>query len=56
MNLTHIANHLNNQGIKTRLRGHWHPSTVRSILKNPIYLGRLRFGQKEYIGIHQKLL
>lgn len=56
MNLTHIANYLNDQGIRTRLRGHWHPSTVRSVLKNPIYHGKLRFGQKEYMGIHQKLL
>ncbi len=56
MNLTFIASHLNNTGVKTRLRGKWHPSTVKSILNNPIYHGKIRFGGKEYDGTHEKLL
>ncbi|OGN26025.1 MAG: hypothetical protein A2925_04835 [Candidatus Yanofskybacteria bacterium RIFCSPLOWO2_01_FULL_44_22] len=56
MNLTFIADHLNKTGVKTRLRGHWHPSIVRAILLNPVYHGKIRFGGKEYIGIHKGLL
>ncbi len=55
MKLTKIAEHLNSNGVKTRLHGSWHASTVRSILNNPIYAGRIRFGGKIYIGVHEAL-
>ncbi len=56
MHLTCIAAYLNSNGVATRLRGHWHPSTVKAILENPIYRGKIRFGGKEYIGNHKNLL
>ncbi|MDP3697130.1 MAG: recombinase family protein [Candidatus Taylorbacteria bacterium] len=55
INLSVIARHLNDTGIKTRLRGHWHPSTVKAILENPIYHGKIRFGGNIYDGHHQNL-
>ena len=55
MHLSCIAAYLNSNGIKTRLRGRWHASTVKSILENPIYRGKIRFGGKEYVGNHQNL-
>ena len=56
MHLTCIAGYLNSNGIKTRLHGHWHASTIKGILENPIYKGKLRFGGKIYDGQHKNLL
>lgn len=39
-----IANHLNGQGIKNKGGMNWHPSTVRGILRNCLYVGILRSG------------
>lgn len=39
-----IANHLNSQGIKNKEGVNWHPSTIRGILKNCLYIGVLRSG------------
>jgi site-specific DNA recombinase len=41
-----IAAHLNGLGIAARHGGRWHPEGVRRILRNPLYMGRLRqFGR-----------
>src|SRR3989344_3836091 len=43
-----IADYLNAEKIKTKLSGKWHASTIRAIIKNPIYKGKIRFGDKTY--------
>ncbi|MBI4158297.1 MAG: recombinase family protein [Candidatus Yanofskybacteria bacterium] len=47
-----IADYLNTENIKTKLGGKWHASTIRAIIKNPIYKGKMRFGDKTYDGLH----
>ena len=39
-----IANHLNSHGYKNRSGVNWHPATLQSILRNPLYTGILRSG------------
>ena len=56
MNFSQIAVKLNEMGIKTKYDRKWHPCTVRKIIKNPIYRGKIKFLGKEYLGLHQKLL
>jgi site-specific DNA recombinase len=54
---TKIANHLNRPGgppspshvdTKRNVRGHWAKSTIRAILKNPTYLGRLTWDRLDF--------
>ena len=41
---TRIANRLNEMGIKSPLRSiAWEPSTIRAILKNEVYIGRIQW-------------
>ena len=42
-----IANHLNERGYKNRNGDNWHPSTIRYILRNPIYVGQMSCGTAE---------
>lgn len=56
MHLTCIAAYLNSNSVKTRLHGRWHASTIKSILENPVYHGKIRFGGKIYDGHHKNLL
>ncbi len=37
-----IARHLNTLGLGARHGGPWHPESVRRVLRNPLYAGRLR--------------
>ncbi len=41
-----IAVKLNEQGSRTRARGLWGPSTLRNMLRNEAYAGRLYFGKR----------
>lgn len=50
--LTEIANTLNAESVKTKLSGKWYASTIRAILNNPMYKGKLRFNKKIYDGQH----
>jgi site-specific DNA recombinase len=54
---TKIADHLNRPGgppssahvdTKRNVRGHWAKSTIRAILKNPTYLGRLTWDRLDF--------
>ncbi len=38
-----IAQKLNQMYVPTRKGGYWSPSTIRDILKNPIYIGKIRW-------------
>lgn len=50
-----IADCLNAESIRTKLGGRWHASTIRAIIKNPIYKGKIRFGDKTYDGLHPSM-
>lgn len=50
-----IANYLNEEKIKTKFGGKWYASTIRAIIKNPIYKGKIRFGDKTYDGLHPSM-
>ena len=39
-----IANNLIELDIPTKRSGKWHASTIKSILTNPLYIGRVRYG------------
>ena len=39
-----ICNYLNAHGYKNREGKNWHPATIQSILRNPLYIGILRSG------------
>ena len=40
-----ICNHVNALGYKNRGGKNWHPATIQSILRNPLYTGILRSGE-----------
>ncbi len=44
-----IARILNEQGITTARGGKWHAGTIRYIVKNPVYKGRLRYSEIEVL-------
>ena len=54
--LTDIAVLLNSENIKTKHGGQWYASTVKAILTNPIYKGKMRFNNKVYDGLHHGIL
>ena len=56
MKLTGIAYYLNSRGVKTRLDKVWYASTVKSILKNPLYSGRVRYNGREFQGTHERII
>ena len=39
-----IANRLRNECVPTKRGGHWNQSTIQSILTNPLYIGKVRYG------------
>lgn len=41
-----IADHLNAQGIKPNYSDSWTPSSIRCILHNPLYIGKISWGKK----------
>ena len=42
-----IANHLNSLGIKPRRNEYWSDSTIRDILRNPVYIGKIRWNWRK---------
>ncbi len=48
-----ICDRLNDLGIRARTGGLWSPSSVRDILKNPVYIGKIRWGYKKEKKIHE---
>jgi site-specific DNA recombinase len=51
-----IAKMLNEKGVKTKTGGTWQVATVRSVLRNPIYTGRLTWGGVVKEGNHPSLV
>jgi site-specific DNA recombinase len=39
-----IANKLNKENTPTKRNGKWYQSTIKSILTNPLYIGKIRYG------------
>ena len=42
----YIADVLNARGIKPNYSDYWSPSTIRGILKNPLYIGKITWGKR----------
>jgi site-specific DNA recombinase len=52
-----IAELLNHENIPTKRRTtKWHSYTVKKILGNPIYRGKIRYKGKTYDGIHEPII
>lgn len=42
-----IAHQFNQENIPTKRGGHWASSTIKSIINNPLYIGKVRYGLQE---------
>ena len=42
----YIADVLNGRGVKPNYSDYWNPSTIRNMLKNPVYIGLISWGKK----------
>lgn len=57
MNYSQIARTLAQEGVPTkRIKSIWRPLTVKKIVENPIYKGRMRYGKKLYEGKHTPII
>jgi DNA invertase Pin-like site-specific DNA recombinase len=54
--MTAIARSLHQDGIPTRKGRYWRTSTVRGILGNPVYVGRIRHKGETFPARHQSLV
>lgn len=48
-----LANHLNAKGLKNREGKNWHPSTIQAMLRNILYIGILRSGERRSDAIEE---
>lgn len=44
-----IARQFNEEDVPTKRGGHWSPATIKSIIHNPLYIGKVRYGVNEKI-------
>lgn len=51
-----IANALNQDGVRSLKGGKWIQVTVRKVLTNPVYVGRIRHDGEEYDGEHEAVV
>lgn len=42
-----IANQFNQENVPTKRGGHWASATVKSIINNPLYVGKVRYGVQD---------
>ena len=58
MGVIHIAKELGRMGYRPRnsIKGRWRANTVHNILRNPIYIGRVKWGGEEAEGAHSPLI
>ena len=54
--LKHIADWLNQKGVKSVTGGLMHTSSVDNYLNDPFYIGKFLWNGKMYIGKHEKLI
>ena len=53
MGTSKIANHLNSIGIKPRKNNYWSDSTIRDILRNPVYIGKIRWNWRKTVKTYK---
>lgn len=46
-----ICNYLNNLGIKPRKTAYWVPATIQTIIRNPVYIGKIKWNSRKIIKI-----
>lgn len=57
LNCSQIARLLNSEGVPTKRVGSlWRPLTIKKIITNPLYRGRMRYGNKIYNGNHEPII
>jgi hypothetical protein len=49
MGFAHICRRLEQFGFHPRKNAHWAPATVRSILQNPVYIGKIRWNRRKTV-------
>lgn len=49
MGCTRIANYLDSVGISPMVGKKWSKESISDILKNPVYVGKIRFGYRKYV-------
>jgi site-specific DNA recombinase len=53
---TVIARNLEADGPPTMKGGHWRQSTVSGIIRNPVYIGMVRYQGEQHPGIHEPIV
>jgi len=51
-----VAHELNAEGQKTRKDHLWTAAKIDYVLRNPLYIGKIKWNKKSYPGIHQPLI
>lgn len=51
-----IASELNDRGIRTRKNNYWTISAVKTVLTNPIYIGKIKWNGELYQGQHEPII
>lgn len=46
MGVARIVRKLNNMGAKPRVADHWSPASVRDMMRNPVYMGKIRWNSR----------
>lgn len=55
-NLSEIARGLNAMGVKTKRGGRWRQGTLGALIRNPVYVGRIRLVDEESEGVHSPIV
>ena len=55
-NLSEIARGLNVMDVKTKRGGRWRQGTLSALIRNPVYVGRIRRSGEETEGIHSPIV
>lgn len=46
-----IGLELEKRGLKPQSAPHWHPATIRNIIRNPVYAGKIRWNNKKLVKV-----
>jgi site-specific DNA recombinase len=49
-----VSNELNDQGIPAHRGGRWYPLTIRNMLRNESYTGRLYYGRTRWVALSMR--
>ncbi len=53
---TAIAKALNADGVPTKRSGKWRVATIRTMLTNPVYIGKFNFREEVFDGVHKPII